>query len=313
MRKFLALLFIVICSGAAFAWDDAGHKITTQIAWQNMTPAARERAVALLSSAPENSHILMLMPTDSRALAVRQEQMFVAASTWSDLVRSERFPLRKQTYDKPTWHYTNIFWRQVNGKPEIVSELKPENENVVERLFALEKIVRDTQLPNSERGIALAWILHLAGDIHQPLHTSARVTDLEPKGDQGGNLFLLSPADAPREQRDNLHRLWDSIVSRRFARENALECDSDYIPRLAARITLKHPTKKFAGQLNSAKYDEWAQEGFKLASEELYPANLKRGEAPAENYQKRASEISEERLALAGYRMAELLNKILAS
>lgn len=313
MRKFLSLLFIFACSSAAFAWDDAGHKITTQIAWQNMTPAARERAVALLSAAPENSHILMLLPTDSRALAVRQEQMFVAASTWSDLIRSERFPLRKQTYDKPTWHYTNIFWRQANGKPEIVNELQPEKENVVERLFALEKIVRDSQLPNSERAIALAWILHLAGDIHQPLHTSARITDLEPKGDQGGNLFLLSPADAPREQRDNLHRLWDSLVSRRFARENALECDSDYIPRLAARITLKYPAKKFAGQLSSAKYEEWAQEGFKLASEQLYPANLKRGEAPAENYQKLALEISEERLALAGYRIAELLNKILAS
>lgn len=313
MKTFLALLFIFVCSTCALAWDDTGHKITTHIAWQNMTPAARERAVALLSAAPENSHILMLLPTDSRELSIRQEQMFVAASTWSDLIRSERFPVRKQTFDRPTWHYTNIFWRQVNGKPEIVNELKPEKENVVERLFALEKMVTDAQPPQPERAIALAWILHLAGDIHQPLHTSARVTELEPKGDQGGNLFLLTAPDAPREQRDNLHRLWDGSVTRRFARTEATECDSDYISRLAARITKQHPLKKFGNQTASANYEEWAREGFKLASEELYPASLRRGEAPNGDYQKRALQISEERLALAGYRIASLLNKILVN
>lgn len=313
MTKFLALLFIFACSSGVFAWDDTGHKITTHIAWQKMTPAAREQAVALLSAAPENSHLLMLLPTDSRELAVRQEQMFIAASTWSDLVRSERFPVRKQTYDRPTWHYTNIFWRQANGKPEILNELKPEKENVVERLFALEKIVADAQQLNGECGVALAWILHLVGDIHQPLHASARVTELEPKGDQGGNLFLLTAPDVPREQRDNLHRLWDSAVTRRFLRANAAECDTIYISRLAAKITDKYPLKHFAGKTDAAKYDEWAQEGFKMASEELYPPTLKRGVTPDKDYQKRAVEISEERLALAGYRMANLLNKILVN
>jgi hypothetical protein len=46
----------------------------------------------------------------------------------------------------------------------------------------------------SQRSIALAWMLHLVGDIHNALHTSARVTFMDPKGDEGGNLFKLTPS-----------------------------------------------------------------------------------------------------------------------
>ena len=68
----------------------------------------------------------------------------------------------------------------------------------VDKLQDFDKVIRDASASDKDKAIAIAWIMHLAGDIHQPLHTSARVTDLEPKGDQGGNLFLLTP---PRERR----------------------------------------------------------------------------------------------------------------
>ncbi|MEP6924399.1 MAG: S1/P1 nuclease, partial [Pyrinomonadaceae bacterium] len=146
--------------------------------------------------------------------------------------------------------------------------------------------------------------------IHQPLHCSGRVTTLEPAGDQGGNLFLITPADAPKT--DNLHWYWDSILTRSIPRVND-EPDSIYIANLASTLTKKHPAKEFADKLKAGKFDQWQQEGFEIATTEVYPASLKRNQMPSENYRKRAAAIAEQRLALAGYRMANLLNQIFAS
>jgi hypothetical protein len=314
MRKIFALFFLTFLLGAlpAFAWDDTGHKITTLIAWQRMTPPARAKAIELLSAAPEDSMILALLPSDSRSLAARQQQMFVTMSTWADLVRDERFPERRKEFHHGTWHYTDTFFRQNGTQIELVKDLKPDDENAVERLFEFEKVLGNAEKSKSDRGLALAWILHLAGDIHQPLHTVARVTPEEPKGDQGGNLFLLAPSPTPGGRPDNLHWYWDSIVSRNIARKND-QCDTDYLPRLVATFVKKHPAGKFAAAMKSGKYDEWQQEGFQIATREVYPPMLARNAAPPDAYRKRALAISEERLALAGYRIAELLNRILGS
>lgn len=311
MRKLLALLFFCLIAATAniFAWDDTGHKITTKIAWQNMTPAAREKAVQLLLQAPEDSGILNLFASDSRAFAARQEAMFVAVSTWADLVRDDRFPTRKKNYHHGVWHYTDTFFRQVNGKVELVPDLKPDAENAVERLFTLEKVVRDATKPANERAIALAWILHIAGDIHQPLHAVARVTETEPTGDQGGNLFLLGAPDKEKRP-DNLHWFWDSILTRDTPRTNGDEGDATYIPRLSETIVKDFSQQKFANSMKPGKFDEWQRESFEIASQKLYPPTLLRNQPPTEEYRKNGVRIAEERLALAGFRIAELLNRI---
>lgn len=310
MKIIFGLFFVLIFCTSVFAWDDAGHKISTEIAWRNMTPAAREKAIALLLTAPENSGILNLLAFDSRSLATRQEQMFYTTATWADLIRDKNFPVRNKEFHHGSWHYMDTFWRDANGRVEIVTDLKPDEQNAVERLFALEKTLRDPMQANAERAVALAWILHLAGDIHQPLHCSGRVTTLEPTGDQGGNLFLITPVDAQKS--DNLHWYWDSILTRSTPRIND-EADSTYIARLASGLTKKHLAKEFADKLKSGKYDQWQQEGFEFATKEVYPASLKRNEMPSENYRKRAAAIAEQRLALAGYRMADLFNQIFGS
>lgn len=310
MRKIFGLLFVLTVCTTAFAWDDTGHKISTEIAWRNMTPAAREKAVAVLLGAPEDSGLLNLLASDSRSLATRQQQMFYTASTWADLVRDQRFASRHKSYHRGNWHYLNTFWRDAGGKPEIVTELKSDAQNMVERLFEFDKILSDEKANTADRALALAWILHLAGDIHQPLHCSGRVTELEPTGDQGGNLFLITPADAPK--RDNLHWYWDSIISRSSPRIND-EGDSTYITRLTDEIVKKHPATEFANASKPGKYDQWQQEGFEVAAKEVYPISLNRNEMPVESYRQRAVKTAEQRLALAGYRMAALFNRIFES
>jgi len=311
--KFLLLVIInsvLVCN--AVAWDDTGHKLTMAIAWERMSPAARERAIKILLSAPEDSDLSVFYLQNSRSDAANKLELFMIASTWADIIRDKKFKNRFDKYHKGDWHYADTFWREANGKVEILNDFPEPKGKAVEQLFAFDKTLRDASVSDADKAIALAWILHLGGDIHQPLHTSARVTDLEPKGDQGGNTFELSPKDAARENRLNLHWFWDSITGRNIPRQNDA-CDSEYLPAIAKMVTEKYPFAKMQNRLKLGKFDEWQQEGFKIASRRLFPDTLKRNEMPSEKYKRQAFEIAQEQIALAGYRMGEMLNQIFSS
>lgn len=310
-----ALFLIIIISVAASsvsAWDDAGHKISAYIAWEQMTPAARERAAKILLSAPEDADLSVFYMQDSRSVAVRQRELFMIASTWADIVRDKKFQARFEKYHKGNWHYSDTFWSDKAGRVEILKDFAEPTGKAVEQLFAFDKLLREAAATDADKAIALAWILHLGGDIHQPLHTSARVTDAEPKGDQGGNLFLLSPKDATGENRLNLHWFWDSIIGRNIARKDDA-CDTDYLLPIAQKMMKKYPASKMQNRLKIGKFDQWQQESFQIASTKLYPASLQTGVAPSEAYKKMAFEISEEQIALAGYLMGAMLNQIFGS
>jgi hypothetical protein len=306
----LLLAFNFVFAVTLSAWDDAGHKLTTYIAWEQMSPQARERAFKILMSAPEDAHLSVFYLQDSRSAAVRQRELFMLASTWADIVRDKDFKNRYEKYHKGDWHYADTFWRvTADGKVDILKDFAEPKGKAVEQLFAFDKLLRDANASEADKAVALAWILHLGGDIHQPLHTSARVTEAEPKGDQGGNLFLLSPKDAKGDDRLNLHWFWDSIVRRNISRVNDA-CDSDYLPPIAQAMMKKYPAAKMQSRLKLGKFDDWQQEGFQIASTKFYPASLKVGIAPSEEYKKMAYEIAEEQIALAGYRMGAMLNQI---
>ncbi len=308
--KFLFLTFFsFVCVFSAVAWDDTGHKLTAYIAWEQMTPAARERAIKILLAAPEDSDLSVFYLQDSRSAAAKQRELFMIAATWADIVRDKNFKVRNSKYHHGNWHYQDTFWRDENGKVELVTELKSDEQNAIERLFAFDKVLRDSAAADADKAIALAWILHLGGDIHQPLHDSARVTKYDPKGDQGGNLFIVSPKGATGEDRVSLHWFWDSIIGRNIPRVNDA-CDSDYLPPIAQEIMKKYPAAKMQSKLELGKFDEWQKEGFQIASTKLYPASLKFNQTPSNDYKKMAFDISEEQIALAGYRLGAMLNQI---
>lgn len=305
---FLLLVNFALVS-AASAWDDAGHKLTMYIAWEQMSPTVRERVIKTLLSAPEDSHLSVYYLQDSRSAAVKQRELFMIAATWADIVRDKKYKVRFEKYHKGDWHYADTFWSNTNGKVEILKDFAEPKGKAVDQLFAFDKSLRDAAVSDADKAIALAWVLHLGGDIHQPLHTSARVTQYDPKGDQGGNLFMLSPKGAKGDDRVALHWYWDSIIGRNLPRVNDA-CDSDYLPPIAQTIMKKYPVTKMQNNLKLGKFDEWQQEGFQISSTKLYPASLKFGEMPSEEYKKMAFEIAEEQIALAGYRLGAMLNQI---
>ena len=312
-NKTFKLLFLFVITFSFFstvsAWDDTGHKLVAYIAWQQMSPQAREQAFKLLMSAPEDSDLSVFYLQDSRSEASKRLELFMVDSTWADIVRDKKFKNRFEKYHKSDWHYTDTFWRDINGKTEVLSDFAEPHGKAMIQLGVFDKMLRDPSASNEDKAIALAWILHLVGDIHQPLHTSGRITELEPKGDQGGNLFLLSPKDSVGENRLNLHWFWDSIIGRNIPRFYDA-CDSNYLPPIANEIMQNYPLAKLQNRIEPLQFDRWQQESFQIASTRLYPSTLIRYEAPSESYKKMAFQIAQEQIALAGYRLGNMLNQI---
>lgn len=319
MMKRVALELTILTAMVAFAaipalgWDDVGHKITAYIAWQRMTPTVRNRVIEILRQAPEDSHLAVFYrPYGIESEEMRRLDFFMIASTWPDIVRDfgsdPRFrnEVRNRKYHKGNWHYDDTFWKQVDGRAEPLSGFQ-EGGVAVSKLNEFDKLIRTASARDADKAVAIAWIMHLVGDLHQPLHTSARVTDEEPKGDQGGNLFLLTAKGTPRDKQVNLHWYWDSIVGRNVA-YNDKSSEREYIEQLASKFVKKHPFASVEGQLKVGDFDSLQKESFALNPTDVFSADLIRFSEPSKKYRQRAFAVAERQLTLAGYRMGELFN-----
>lgn len=302
------MLSLVMClSTSAFAWDEVGHKITAYIAWQRMTPDVREKVIKILLSAPEDSQIGAFYASNgSRTLDTRKREFFMVMATWPDIIRDVKIPVRNKKYHNGNWHYADTFWQWKDGKVVFIDSQEA-NGLAMQKLDDFNKVIRGTA-SDADKAIAIVWLEHLIGDIHQPLHTSGKVTDANPKGDQGGNLFLLTPKGTPRDRQENLHWFWDSIVVRYMPNAKD-QCDADYIDPIAQDIMKLYPYDKMKDKLNPDKFDVWAKESLDIATTEVYK-DVNWFEMPSDKYKKKAFEIAQQRLTLAGYRMGDLFNEV---
>jgi nuclease S1 len=291
------------------AWNDTGHKVVARIAWSKMNEQARRNVIDLLMRAPQDSGLRGLFRT-SDPQQIRAQLFFMRAATGPDIVRDENFPARKAKYHKRDWHFINFFWQQpgANTAIDLDKEPEPRPENVVERLRSFGASVSDRNTADSTRALQIAWIMHLVGDIHQPLHCSARVTDRpdERNGDQGGNLFKL---DAQGKM--GLHSYWDGILDRSFGVLPG-ENQDDYVNRLAAILMARHP-EPASNVLNLDQFEAWARAGHQTTKRLAYPPDLKRGQMPSELYRRIVQRVTEPAIALAGYRLAQMLNRLLSN
>jgi hypothetical protein len=311
LRKYicgLSLSFAVVLSAApAFGWDETGHKITAFIAWQQLTPDVREKVIKIMRSAPEDSQLATFyMPYGSRSEEARQREFFMFAATWADVVRDREFDTRYRKYNNGNWHYFDTLWDVKDGKIVYLPGAESGGK-LMEKLAEFDKVIRGSA-SDPEKAIAIAWLEHLIGDLHQPLHTTGRVNGDDTKGDQGGNLFALTPKGTGREKADNLHRFWDSVIGRNMPNTSD-NCDADYLEPIARSIMKAYPYSKLHSRLANGKYGVWEKESVEISTAEVYK-DVTRYEAPSDSYKKKALIIAQERIALAGYRMGELFNTV---
>ncbi len=308
--KFLILIILLFsATNSALAWDEVGHKLTAYIAWERLTPEVREKVVKILLAAPEDSDLSVHYDAyNSRSEAVKKRELFMYAAIWSDVVRSRDFETRFRKYNQSDWHYADIFWKQENGKAIILADFPEESGKAIPKLYDFERILRDSSVSSEEKAVALAWFLHVGGDIHNPLHNASRVTTLEPKGDQGGNLFVFIPR-TDNSYGLNLHSFWDGIIRREKPRKNDA-CDTDYLAPIAEKMLKKYPYSKMQNRLDLGNYKLWNIEGYNLLDKFVYTNDIERNQMPSGKYKQQTFKVAEAQLTLAGYRLGETLNRI---
>jgi hypothetical protein len=138
------------------------------------------------------------------------------------------------------------------GQPAHIQAKPAGIPNILTALDDSRKIAATDPDPQ-KRAIALTWLFHLVGDVHQPLHTSQLFSVDYPNGDQGGNQICIRTR--PGNQPVNLHSFWDEVITR-----------SERLPVLQKLATFLRTRPEFAKpQLTEQHnhFEGWAKEAFR--------------------------------------------------
>lgn len=284
--RWIAALALVVGFDTAAAWGRFEHRMVARIAWETMSPSAREQAIRLLASAPADTGFQAHFSKEAAGIA----DVFVDASTWADEVRVS--PTARK-YSCPMWHFAEYAIASPGIEIPALPRFQPTQANVVEQLKLLQQMLGNEDEPAEARALALLWVLHLVADIHQPLHVVSRVSAEHPEGDLGGNLVRLS-------SRANLHSYWDTILGRRDPSPSERD--------VYGRLVRAHPRQRLLAEISNQQVDRWAAESRELARSVVY-AGLTPGAALESAYRDRALSVGERQIALAGYRLAEMLER----
>jgi len=249
----MIIIFLLIPAPAKADWGKTGHRVIGQIAQDNLTETSLTAITELL---------------DGETLAT--------VSTWPDEMRSNP---DFRPYDK--WHYVNL------PEDKKYHEVEHTQDNAVIIIFrAINKLKSD--ISKEEKAFYLKYLVHLVGDIHQPLHTGR-------KEDYGGSTIKLKFKGRKAEETNtNLHVLWDTNMIDDF-KMSYTEL-SDYLQSYQ--------------KLDFSQGDAicWANESHEIVNK-VY-SEVKVGDNLSYAYLYSNFYIVKDRLFQAGIRLANLLNSI---
>ena len=296
-------LSIATTSPCAFAWGDTGHEVVALVARANMNPKARAEADRLLAG-------------DSSSFAMtgggRTSDSFDRQATWADYYRDQQrsgagnIPERIHTY---FWHFVDIELHGGNlgaacyGFPSaagLPASEGPDPDCVVDKIEQFTAELGSSTVPDTERVLALRFLMHFVGDLHQPLHASDDF-------DRGGNnkKAVIAPG-APMA----LHHHWDTTFVEMLAgTTGGAPTASAVLARLRTPSVLEKQQWSVAPNPRN-----WAYESYALAASYAYnlpapdPTQVYTLDA---TYVKKATGTVEDQLLKAGFRLARILNDTL--
>lgn len=291
----------------AFAWDDEGHMAVAFVAYQHLNPATKNRVNQLLQLNPDYSRWKAAVPSGTSA-AQSNMLIFMMAATWPDFIKhkagysddgseggdrpdgatsSQNIGYSDHLHHK-YWHFVDTpFSTDGTSLPALPSP------NAETQITAFRAVLASND-PDDKKSYDLVWLEHLVGDIHQPLHAATRVSSSDPQGDHGGNLVTLCSAPCKQE----LHAFWDDLLGTSSKASSAA----------AAGRNLPVPDAALAAKKDAA---DWAAESFAAAKQTVYAAPISSGDGPftlTPAYKAAAKKLARQRVALAGVRLANLLN-----
>jgi phage tail protein X len=278
IRRLLIAAALILAPAPALAWWEYGHETVARIAYLKANPRTRAEIDRLLREAR-----LLDTPT-CPARTIEQ------ASVWPDCIKTlgERF-----SYAAP-WHYQNV---DVCRPFDQASACRDGNcvSAQIERNL---RLLANRQLPVRERIFALAFVVHLMGDLHQPMHAGDR-------GDLGGN--RVSASYGVIAGRTNLHSIWDGYLADRGISE----------PPGEARGLLSALGEAETAAMRTGTVTDWARESWQVAHDFAYatvypdPCGPPPAERPVitEEITRRLVPVIRQQVTRGGLRLARLLDE----
>jgi hypothetical protein len=294
-------------SDAAWAFGDEGHEVVALVARAQLTPRVAAEADRLLK-------------LDASAFKMRDGGMtsdsWERQATWADYYRDSQrragaLPEQIHSY---AWHFADI---ELNGgsldsacfgfpkaAPGTPASQGPDPDCIVHKIEEFSAELASPEVPDSEKALALKFLMHFVGDIHQPLHAADNL-------DHGGNTETALVGTTKLA----LHAHWDTtFVTLIGAAAGQAQTD----PK-AVVAALGTPTPTQLAQWSApANPRAWALESYALAQSYVYeplPTPTKSGStnvyALSATYVKNATAVTANQLLKAGYRLAALLNAAL--
>lgn len=270
----LAIVIYTSCISFAAAWSSAGHQIIAHIAYAELTSTTKQRVDELLEK---------FQPYFSTS------NNFIRASSWADKLRDTDIMAFNH------WHYINKPYLQ--GKGFKVKSW--ESQNIVWAIRQSERVLRSTKASSFDKAWFFRFYIHLIGDIHQPLHCIEWYSPQFPRGDLGGNRYLIQSSIG-----GNLHQIWDEGLG--YFKGYRGKRDSE---KIATQIRTAYPRDQLQHMIKkNTKPSAWAKESYQLAIRFAYQILPNHPVTP--QYLEQGKEIVARQLALAGYRLADQLNAI---
>jgi hypothetical protein len=302
----------------AWAWGCEGHRTVARIAARHLSTHARQQVHALLIAKPIDSSLKRFcQPIDP--------DPFVDAATWADDVRNVQHT--------GAWHFLDI---PRGARRDQAGAACPKQAGCVTTAIAAQIRILQSHAPNVQRAAALRYVIHLVGDLHQPLHCTTN-------DDRGGNCvpvqyFTTAPAlqkgkdgtPIKGDYKPNLHRIWDSSII-----ATDLKARSIKLSQLAPDLDKRFSAQIAAWMAAQVALEDWAWDSHELAETLAYgklpkaipdeantgPATCAQANHVAERmlaldlrldqpYQDAAVPVVNEQLAKAGVRLAKILNGV---
>lgn len=309
----------------ANAWNSTGHRIISYISYDQLPPDVREAMVELLREHPRfTKDFKNKMPDDISEgdEETKNRWIFIHASTWPDIVKGIRGSDRAK-YDHRVWHYVNYplyidlvtesalsndLPVNLSADPNDGTDFK--KFNILQALAFCVQKMKEPEVSKADKAVYLCWIMHLTGDSHQALHSTALFAKKTfPRGDKGGNSIKVG--------RSNLHSQWDKLLG-----------TSNQLSKIASTAVgiSRDPEMQELGKTAAQQMDfrVWIDESHAYAKSHAYAPQIIKAVSececdgsdfeplrflPNEYYQK-AGSVASKRAAQAGWRLAELIKSV---
>jgi hypothetical protein len=272
MKRLIAMVALALAGTApCWGWGPQGHRLVAEVAWDHLTPEAKTSVQALLG-----------------------DESLADVSSWADHY------LEGNTQTAP-WHYVDIPVdaaaydrdRDCPVQPGVKAGSARDKwrDCAVDRIEYNEERVADASLDRLDRGVALKFLVHFVGDVHQPFHGLGVEA-----GGNGIHVSVFGSASCGNHP-CNLHAVWDSgLIEHRHLD------DAEYLKVLESEIAEK---KMVAGDGTPA---DWALESRDLGKAALVAQGANIDEA----YYQRNITVINQRLEQGGLRLAAEINAAFA-